>query len=104
MVVVAFFIVNSGQKLQGRIPHLEMGRLRLREGKYLQIIAWKESQNNFTDRVQSVLPNVSTKIPIDQIDSGKPKIKLQGYIQPNSAFFVSPPLDYTAQHQTHKAH
>ena len=47
-VVVAFFVVDSGRRMQGHIPHFVLGSIPLRPGKTLHVIAWKE-QDEWTD-------------------------------------------------------
>ena len=46
VVVVYFFIVDSERSMRGRLPHIALGRLPLREGKTLHVIAWKEPQGD----------------------------------------------------------
>ena len=94
-VVVAFFVVDSSRRMRGHIPHFVLGRIPLRPGKTLHIIAWKEPENGLMDRVRSVFPQISQTVAQQQLDEGEFTLRLQGYRGPNSAYLVTVPVRYT---------
>ena len=94
-VVVAFFIVDSGRKMRGHVPHFVLGRIPLRPGKTLHVIAWKEPENGLMERVRSVFPQISETVAQRQLAEGEFTIRLQGYRGPNSAYMVTVPVRYT---------
>ena len=96
VVVVAFFIVDADRNIQGRVPHIVLGRLPLREGKTLYLIAWKEPQRDLMDRVRRVFPQASWKCSELGLDDGEYAMCVQGYRQPNSAYMVVVPVHYTS--------
>ena len=95
LVVVAFFIMDSGRKLQGRISHIVLGQLPLKKGKVLHIIAWKEPQGNLIEQVRYALYRIPKISNLDNID-GEITMNLQGYRQPNSAYLVVVPVHRTS--------
>ena len=94
-VVVAFFIVDSGRRMRGHIPHFVLGKIPLRPGKTLHVIAWKEPENGLMERVRNVFPHISQAVAQRQLDEGEFTIRLQGYRSPNSAYMVTVPVRYT---------
>ena len=96
LVVVAFFIVESGRKMQGKVPHIVLARLPLNEGKTLHVIAWKEPQGDLIDRIRSVFPQASQTLARIGVDDGEYTLCVQGYRQPNSAYMVVVPVQYAS--------
>ena len=96
LVVVAFFIVDSGRNMQGLVSHIVLGRLPIQEGKTLHVIAWKEAQGGLMDKIRSIFPQVSQRLEMLRVDDGDLSINVQGYRRPNSAYMVAVPVYYTA--------
>ena len=95
MVVVSFFIVDSTKNMRGRMPHFELGQLQLQPGRTLHVIAWKEDQNNFLDRIRDVFPEISMTASELNLGEGDITLYLMGYRGPNSAFIVTVPVHYS---------
>ena len=100
LVVVCFFLVDSTKKMRGRLPNFVLGQLRLRPGKTLHIIAWKEPQNNLMDRIRSVFPQISPTLSELELGEDDYTLCFQGYRRPNSAFMVTVPVRYTPAGET----
>ena len=96
LVVVAFFIVDAGMSMQGRVPYIALGRLPLKEGKTLHVIAWKEPQGDLMDRIRGVFPEASRTFAELGLDDGEYTMCVQGYRQPNSAYMVVVPVHYAS--------
>ena len=96
LVVVAFFIVAAGRNMQGHVPHIVLGRLPLKEGKTLHVIAWKEPQGDLMDRIRRVFPQASPTFSELGLGDGEYTMCVQGYRQPNSAYMVVVPVHYTS--------
>ena len=96
LIVVAFFIVDTGKKMRGRVPHIVLGQLPLKKDKTLHVIAWKEPQGNLKDQVRSVFPHASQGLSQVGVDDGEYALCVQGYRQPNSAYMVVVPVHYTS--------
>ena len=95
LVVVHFFIVDSTKKMNGRLPHFVLGRVPLRPGKMLYIIAWKEPQKDLMERIRSVFPQISPTFSELELGADDYTLCLQGHRGPNSAFMVTVPVHYT---------
>ena len=96
LIVVAFFIVDSGRNMQGLVPHIVLGQLPIQEGKTLHVIAWKEAQGGLMDKIRSIFPQVSQRLGTLRVDDGDLSINVQGYRRQNSAYMVAVPVHYTA--------
>ncbi|MDE0383548.1 MAG: hypothetical protein OXI22_06660 [Defluviicoccus sp.] len=96
LVVVAFFIVGAGRKMQGRVPHIVLGRLPLGDEKSLHVIAWKEFEGDLRDKIERVFPQASQDLSGFGLGSGEYNLCIQGYRQPNSAYMVVVPVRYTS--------
>ncbi len=100
MVVVAFFIVDSNRSMQGRVPHIVLGRIPIKQDKdplpskikTLYIVAWKEPQSDLMDRIMNVLPQAAKGLLSRGHGAGEYVLTVQGYRQPNSAYMVSAPV------------
>lgn len=99
LVVVGFFVVDSTKKVRGGRPYFSLGELPLRPGRTLHVIAWKEAQDDFMDRIRSVFPQV---VPVfSELELGEDDYTLciQGYRRPNSAYMVRVPVRFTPPHE-----
>ena len=96
MVVVAFFVVDAGRGMRGRVPHIVLGRLPLEKGKTLHVIAWKEPPGDLMDRIRSVFPQASQGLSNLGLGPGEYVLSVQGYRQPDSAYMVSVPVRYAS--------
>ena len=96
VVVVSFFIVDSERSMQGNVPHIALGRLPLREGKTLHVIAWKEPQGDLMDRMRKAFPTASQTFAELGLDDGEYTMYVQGYRGPESAYMVVFPVRYTS--------
>ncbi len=91
VVVVGFFIMDSSRELQVDLPHFVLGKLALRPGKELYVVAWKEPENSLKDLLRASLEQVST--PLSETDDLV--INFQGFRAFNSAFMVGVPATAT---------
>ena len=94
LVVVGFLVVDSTKKMRVRQPHFVLGELPLRPGKTLHVIAWKEPQNDFRDRIRSALPQIASTFSELELGEGDYTVCIQGYRRPNSAYMVRLPIRY----------
>lgn len=101
IVVVSFFVVDSVKEMRGQLPHFVLGRLRLRPGRTLHVIAWKEPQKDLMNQIRNVLPQVSRSLP-EPPSLGEKGYTLcvQGYRGSNSAYMVTVPVHYTPRSET----
>ena len=95
LIVVRFFIVDTAKKMRGKVPHIVLGQLPLREGKTLHIIAWKEPQNNLMDGIRRAFPEISSTLSELNLGEDDFTLNLQGFQSSNSAFMVTVPVHYT---------
>ena len=94
-VVVAFFVVESGRTMRGRIPHFVLGEVRAMPGKTLHVIAWKEPADGLKERIRKVFPQIAHSMEQRRLDEGEYTTRLQGYRGPNAAYMVTVPVQYT---------
>ena len=95
-IVVRFFVANPGKNLKGSMPHMLIGKLPLREGKELQVIACKEPDNGLMDRIKaSAFPEISSTFHQRNMQHDDYILNLAGFDAPNSAFMLSVPVKYT---------
>ena len=96
VVVVAFFIVDSARNMRGRVSNIALGRLPLKEGKTLHVIAWKERQGDLMDLIrQAAFPTASGSFSQLGLEDGEYTMSVQGYRRPDSAYMVVFPVRYT---------
>ena len=95
LIVVRFFIVDSAKEMQGKVPHIVLGKLPLREGRTLHIIACKEPQNNLKDGIRRAFPEISSTLSEHNLGEDDFTLNLQGFQSSNSAFMVTVPVHYT---------
>ena len=62
VLVVGFFIMESGTELRVHTPHFVLGKLALRPGKVLHVVAWKEPERNMKDKLRSSLKRISAPL------------------------------------------
>ncbi len=87
VVVVGFFITSSSSILQVDAPHFVLGKLALRPGKSLHVVAWKEPENN----LRALLRASFRQAPVPVPEAGDLVVDFQGFRAPNSAFMVAVP-------------
>ena len=87
VVVVGFFIIDSGRTLRVDAPHFTLGKLALRPGKILHVVAWKEPENNLKTLLRASLAQVPPLLP----EPDDLVVNFQGFRAPNSAFMVAVP-------------
>ena len=87
VVTVGFFIIDSGRTLRVAAPHFMLGKLALRPGKILHVIAWKEPENDLKTLLRASLAQVPFPLPGDD----DLVVNFQGFRAPNSAFMVTVP-------------
>lgn len=97
LVVVGFFVVDTERNLRGQMPHIALGRLALREGKTLHVMAWKEPRNDLIGRIRRILPQASQGLAKLGVGDGDYAMCVQGYRQPNSAYMVVFPVHYRSR-------
>lgn len=95
LLVVGFFILESGRNMRGRMPHIVLGELPLTEQKVLHVIAWKEPQKDLVDKIQNTFPHVAQTSLELGLHEGDYTMHAQGFRAPNSAFMVVVPIHYT---------
>ena len=88
IVVVGFFIIDSGRTLRVDAPHFTLGRLALRPGKILHVVAWKEPENN----LKTLLRDSLAQVPSSLSESEDLVMNFQGFRAPDSAFMVAVPV------------
>ena len=87
VVAVGFFIIDSGKTLRVDAPHFTLGKLALRPGKVLHVVAWKEPENNLKTLLRVSLAQVPLPFP----EAEDLVVNFQGFRASNSAFMVAVP-------------
>lgn len=87
VIVVGFFIIESGRTLRVDTPHFALGKLALRPGKVLHVVAWKEPENDLKTLLRASLAQVPSPLP----EAEDLVVNFQGFRVPNSAFMVAVP-------------
>ena len=87
IVVAGFFITDADSKLLVNAPHFVLGKLALRPGKVLHVVAWKEPENNLRALLRASFRQVRSSLP----EAGDLVVDFQGFRAPNSAFMVAVP-------------
>lgn len=87
VVVVGFFIIDSGRTLRVDAPHFTLGRLALRPGKVLHVVAWKEPENDLRTLLRASLTQVPSPLP----EAGDLVLNFEGFRARDSAFMVAVP-------------
>lgn len=85
VIVVGFFIIDSGRRLRVDAPHFALGKLALRPGKVLHVVAWKELENDLKTLLRASLAQVPSPLP----EAEDLVVNFQGFRVPNSAFMVA---------------
>ena len=97
-IVVCFFVVDSTKTMRGSMPHMLLGKLPLRKGMELQIIACKDPDNGLMDNIKaSAFPEISSIFHQLDLQNDDYILDLAGFLGPNSAFMLSVPVTYTPQ-------
>ena len=100
VIVVAFFVVDSERNMRGRVSNIALGRLPLKEGKTLHVIAWKEPQGDLMNRIrQAAFPAASARCSQLDLENGEYTMSVQGYRRRDSAYMVVFPVRY-APHES----
>lgn len=87
VVVVGFFVMDAGLNLWVNAPHFVLGKLALRPGKTLHIVAWKEPEGDLRELLRASFEKVSNRLPeVDDL-----VIDFQGFRASDSAFMVAVP-------------
>lgn len=94
LVVVGFYIVDAGVKMNSRQPHFRLGELQMRQGKILHVLAWKEPQGDLLERLQRYFPQAASFFTEDAAGEGEYALNFQGYRSENSAYMVTIPVHY----------
>ena len=87
VVVVGFLILDSEKDLQVDVPHFVLGKLALRPGKSLHVVAWKEAENN----LRALRRAGFRQAPSPLSETGDLVVDFLGFRAPNSAFMVAVP-------------
>ncbi|MXW92143.1 MAG: hypothetical protein F4114_17090 [Rhodospirillaceae bacterium] len=87
VVVVGFFIIDFGRTLRVDAPHFALGKMALRPGKVLHVIAWKEPENNLKTLLRASLAQVTPTLP----EADDLVVNFQGFRARDSAFMVAVP-------------
>lgn len=94
LVVVGFYIVDAGVEMRSRQPHFKLGKLSMRQGRVLHVVALKEPQGNLLERVQRYFPQMVSSLRERAVDGGDYVLNLQGYRAANSAYMMTFPVHY----------
>ena len=95
LVVVSFFIVDTGRAMRGRIPHFHLAELPITQDKTLHVLTWKETENGLQDKVRATFPHISRTFANLARGEGPYTLCLSGFRAPNSAYMVAVPVSYT---------
>ena len=87
VVAVGFFIIDSNRTLRVDAPHFTLGKLALRAGKVLHVVAWKEPENNLKTLLRASMAQAPSPLP----EADDLVVNFQGFRAPNSAFMVAVP-------------
>ena len=88
VVVVGFFVMDASRKLHVNAPHFVLGKLALRPGRVLHVVAWKEPENDLKTLLRASLAQVTPPLP----EAKDLVVDFQGFRAPNSAFMVAVPV------------
>ena len=96
IVVVGFIIMDSHRELRAKpgTSFIVLGRLSLRPGKVLHIVAWKEPDNGLKERLSDSLKHVQAPVLPKKTDDLS--VCFQGFRSENSAFMVEVPVTLKA--------
>ncbi len=94
VVVVAFFIVDAGKTMRGRMPHFVLGQLPMEPGRTLHVIAWREPQGNLIEMVRTALSQIPLATANGKAGAGEYTVRLQGFRRPNSAYMLTVPVRF----------
>ena len=87
VIAVEFLIIDSGSTLRVDAPHFTLGKLALRPGKVLHVVAWMEQKNNLKTMLRASLVQVPSPLP----EADDLVLNFQRFRAPNSAFLVAVP-------------
>lgn len=96
VIVVAFFVVDSARNMQGRLPHVVLAELPVRQGKTLHIIAWKEPEGELMEMIKRTFPYAGQRLAELDLSTGDYTMNVQGYRRADSAYMVVFPVRYTS--------
>ena len=96
IVAVSFLIVDSAGAMRGRAPRIELGRLPLREGRTLRVVAWQEPQGDWMEQVRKSLLAPPRRPAQPSVGDDEHTMCVQGYRRPDSAYMVVLPVRYTS--------
>ena len=96
LIVIRFFVVESGKHLNGSMPHVLLGKLPLVSDREVQIFACKDPDNGLMERIkESSFPEMAATFDQLNLQNDDYVLDLAGFLGPNSAFLLSIPVKYT---------